>query len=96
MNLTPELIEAVGKVAIGVIAAVSGLITPVIGFYTWKTRYEVDRLYAKTYRPKEDGSPGPMRKHPSVMVMMFTRKPKREPRGMETLTLPETEAFETA
>lgn len=94
MNITPELIEAFGKVVVGIIVAISGLLTPVIGYYTWKTRYEVDKLYAKTYRPKEDGSPGPMREHPQMLVRMFTR---RKGAGEPTKTLaprPETAAIE--
>ncbi len=80
MDLTPELIESVGKASVGIIAAIGGIIatiaTAVTAFFTWKTRYELDKLYAKTYRPNEDGSPGPMRKHPEALVKMFTRKTK--------------------
>lgn len=77
MDLTPELVESLGKASAGVIVAIGGIIatvlTAVTGYFTWKTRYELDRLYAKTYRPKEDGSPGKMRRHPKVMVKMFSR-----------------------
>lgn len=73
MEVTPEIIESIGKAVAGVLTV---LVTGVTGYFTWKTRYEVDRLYAKTYRPNSDGSPGPMRRHPKVMVKLFTRKPK--------------------
>jgi len=75
MNLTPEVVEAIGKAAVGVIAAVGSIVatitSAVAAFYTWKNRYELDKLYACTYRQKENGEPGPMRQHPKVMVDMF-------------------------
>ena len=75
MNLTPEMIEAVGKAAVGIIAAFGAIIatlaSAVAGFYSWKTRYELDKLYSAKFRPNADGTPGPMREHPAVMVKMF-------------------------
>ncbi len=71
MNVTPEIIDAVGKAVIGIVAAFGALIGPVVAFYTWKTRYELDKLYAATYRPNADGSPGPMRRHPVSITRMF-------------------------
>ncbi len=73
MNI--ETIEAVGKVVVAVVTAIT---TPTFAFFTWKTRYELDKLYAATYRPNEDGSPGPMRKHPGLMVRLFQRKKRLE------------------
>jgi hypothetical protein len=81
--LTPEMVEALGKVLVGVITAIGSVLATVISaisaFFTWKNRYELDRLYSKTFRPLPDGSPGPMRKHPAFMIRMFERKkPKTE------------------
>ncbi len=78
MNLTPEQIEAVGKVVAPLFAALMTVLTTfissVIGYFTWKNRYELDKLYAAKYRPNQDGSPGPMRKHPKALVRLFQRK----------------------
>lgn len=78
MNITPELITATAealKVVITAGGAVVATVTSVVvGYFTWKTRFELDQLYATKYRPKPDGSPGEMRKHPSIMVKMFKRK----------------------
>lgn len=76
MNVTPELVDSIAKLFIGSIAAIGGIVSTVTAFFTWKTRYELDKLYASTYRKNEDGSPGPMRHHPNVMVKLFTRKPE--------------------
>jgi len=83
MNVTPELVESVGKLIIGTIAAIGGIVSTITAFYTWKNRYELDRLYSKTYRPNEDGTPGPMRKHPEVMVKLFHRNAKGVPKQDE-------------
>ncbi len=75
MNLTPEQIEALGKILIGVISAFGAIIatiaSAVSGFYTWKNRYEIDKLYAQIYRPNADGTPGTMREHPEALVKLF-------------------------
>jgi hypothetical protein len=87
MDLTPELVESLGKASAGVIIAVGGILTTVLttvtGYFTWKTRYELDRLYAKTYRPEADGTPGKMRKHPKALVKMFSRAPAADERKKE-------------
>ena len=80
MEVTPELVDSIGKAAGVVIAAVGGIIATVItgvtAYFTWKTRYELDKLYASTLRANEDGTPGPMRKHPEAIVKLFTREPR--------------------
>lgn len=76
MNVTPELVDSIAKLLIGTVAAVGGIVSTVTAFFTWKTRYELDKLYASTYRANEDGTPGPMRKHSKLMVKLFTRKPE--------------------
>ncbi len=77
MDMTPEMVEAIGKAAVGVIAAFGAIVatvtSAVAAFYTWKNRYELDKLYAATYRPNADGTPGPMRSHPPALVKMFCR-----------------------
>lgn len=82
MDVTPELIDAAGKAVIGVIAAFGAIVATVTSalaaFYTWKNRYELDKLYAATYRPNADGTPGPMRQHPATMVKMFCRDGDKE------------------
>ncbi len=78
LDFTPETIEATGKALIGVIAAFGAVVATVTSavsaFYTWKNRYEIDLLYASKFRPKADGTPGPMRHHPKIMVDLFKRK----------------------
>lgn len=81
MDVTPELIDSISKAIIGVIVAIGGIISTVAGYFTWKTRYELDKLYAAKYRPKPDGSPGEMRQHPKVMVKLFSRKPDAKKDG---------------
>lgn len=76
MDLTPETIKAVGEAAIGVLAALGAIITPIVAFFTWKTRYQLDFLYSATYRPNPDGTPGPMRHHPDWAVKFFKSQPR--------------------
>ncbi len=87
MEWTPELVDSIGKAAGLIIAAVGGIIATVItgvtGYFTWKTRYELDKLYASTLRANEDGSPGPMRKHPHALVKLFTRLPRTDNNAVE-------------
>jgi hypothetical protein len=75
--VTPDQIQAIGAVAVDLLkqfgAIVATVASAVAGYYTWKNRYELDKLYACTYRANEDGSPGPMRRHPGAMVKLFTR-----------------------
>ena len=77
-ELSPEIIEAASKGLVSIIAAFGAIVatitTAVSSFYTWKNRYELDKLYASTYRPNPDGTPGPMRKHPALLVKLATRK----------------------
>ncbi len=81
--MTPELIEAAGKALVAIIAALGAIVatvtSAVAAFYTWKNRYELDKLYAATYRPNADGTPGPMRQHPAGMVKLFCRKTPEPP-----------------
>jgi len=81
--VTPEQIEALGKAAVGIIAGFGAIVatvtSAVAAFYTWKNRYELDKLYASTYRPNADGTPGPMRQHPKAIVNLFQRKDPKEP-----------------
>lgn len=76
--LSIELVEAVGKAAVNVITAVGSIVAMVTSaataFYTWKNRYEIDKLYAAKYRPNPDGTPGPMRRHPKILVKLFHRR----------------------
>lgn len=79
MELTPETIEALSKALVAVIAAIGAIVSTVVGFYSWKTRYELDKLYTYTYRKKEDGTPGPMRHHSETLKKLVARKPKEPP-----------------
>lgn len=94
MDLTPEIIESVGKASVAIIVAVGGIIATIGGmanaYFTWKTRYELDQLYAKTYRANEDGTPGPMRKHPQALVKLFHRHAYVKP--IESIVTPEENA----
>lgn len=77
-HLTPQDIEAYGKALVAILAAIGALGTSLISaYFTWKNRYELDKLYAAEYRPNPDGTPGPMRRHPKFMVKLFTRRAKR-------------------
>lgn len=76
LEITPENIEALGKAVVAIIAAIGTIVSTVVGFYSWKTRYELDKLYTYTYRKNEDGSPGPMRNHPEVLKNLVARKEK--------------------
>lgn len=71
-------LAALGKVGVDLITAAGAFIATVTStisaYFTWKNRYELDQLYAKYYRPKPDGTPGPMRRHPKIMVKLFTRR----------------------
>lgn len=83
-EVTPELIEAVGKSIVSIIAAMGAVVATVTSavsaFYTWKNRYEIDQLYATKYRPNPDGTPGPMRRHPKFLVKVFKRAPDDKPK----------------
>lgn len=80
MDFNAENIVAIGKVINDLATSIGALLASVTslisGFYTWKNRYELDQLYAQKFRPKADGSPGPMRRHPKFMVKLFKRKRK--------------------
>ncbi len=79
-EITPEVIKATGDAMVSVVAAIGAVVATIASalaaFYTWKNRYELDQLYAAKYRPNEDGTPGPMRRHPQFMVNMFGGIPK--------------------
>lgn len=80
MDITPELIESSGKAVVAVMAGLGAFVatiaSTITAFYTWKNRYELDKLYSQTVRKCSDGSPGPMRSHPRMMVKIFRRLDK--------------------
>lgn len=87
MNLTPEQIEAASKgivtVMVGFGTLIAGITSTVTAFFTWKNRYELDKLYAQTVRAAPDGTPGAMRQHPEFMVKLFQRKPDIAARAVD-------------
>lgn len=82
MTITLEAIKAIGETIASLATAAGAIVAAatsiVSAFYTWKTRYELDQLYAKTYRPNPDGTPGPMRRHPRVLVRLFLKKKQQK------------------
>lgn len=80
-SLTPEQIQVMADAAIKIIAAIgtvaATLVSTIVGYFTWKTRYELDQLYAAKYRPNPDGTPGPMRHHSKLAVKLFKRKARK-------------------
>lgn len=94
-ELTPTLIEALAKGIVSIVAALGAVVATIVGgftaFYTWKTRYELDQLYALKYRPNEDGTPGPMRRHPTFLVNMFKSSPIKEQPTPVTEEAPKSE-----